>query len=176
MHFIFFVIAALAFVLNVNAAAILGKRASPDVQSCIVDLNQVSTQLDTLESTMRNEDISHMKDQYLKFQEIAESVDKTCCSITQVISDADADEFLASLSHLPPTVEKIVATIDAKKKDYPEVPNFSIVLGMSGLEIASKEMFECFGRFTPASKNATLQEYFNSINSTLYTAADKYPI
>ncbi|KAI8378671.1 hypothetical protein EDC96DRAFT_570853 [Choanephora cucurbitarum] len=176
MHFFFLIVATLAFVMNVNAAAIFRKRAAADVQSCINSLNQVSTQLSTLESTMKTGSLLSMKEDYLQFQDTVASVNTSCCSIHQIISDSDADQFLTSLSHLPPLVESFVATIASKRHEYPEVPNFSILLGMSGVDIANNEMHDCFTKFTPASRNSTLQAYHDLIHTTLYSAADHYPV
>ncbi|OBZ80938.1 hypothetical protein A0J61_11013 [Choanephora cucurbitarum] len=125
---------------------------------------------------MKTGSLLSMKNQYLQFQDNVASVNKSCCSIHQIISDSDADQFLTSLSHLPPVVESLVATIASKRNEYPEVPNLTILLGMNGVDIANNEMHDCFTKFTPASRNSTLQAYHDLVHTTLYSAADNYPV
>ncbi|KAI8380224.1 hypothetical protein BD560DRAFT_387492 [Blakeslea trispora] len=174
MHFIFFVIAALAFVLNVNAAAILGKRASPDVQSCIVDLNQVSTQLDTLESTVANNGFMDVSKEYGQLQTNLGSAHNDCCAIHTVISDADADEFLASLGNLTPRVQKVLDAISSLRNNPNPLYRFVIRNSINSFDKSTADLNTCFTAFTPASRASTLQGYYNTIQTAFTSAKQTY--
>jgi hypothetical protein len=100
----------------------------------------------------------------------------TCCAINTVISEADADETLASLSILTPKVLQTLSDISSKQQDYHFIARLIVKTHVQNFEERTQELNTCLSTFTPPSKTSVLEEYFNQIRAAFSSTKAAYGV
>ncbi|KAL9541234.1 hypothetical protein MBANPS3_009238 [Mucor bainieri] len=165
MQFTALFITVLSIVLSVNAAAILTKRAAPNVQSCI-------TNLDTTSVTEGG--ILNVNHDYNVLDDAMDDAQLNCCAITSAISDADASEVLGALGNTTPKVLNALNTIKSKEGSYNFLTKAIVRSHLSSFDDKTSRLNTCFNVFIPAASTSTLEGYFNQIKAAFTTTRAAY--
>lgn len=125
---------------------------------------------------MNNGGLLDVRNDYSNFSDAMDAAQGTCCAINTVISEADADEALATLGTLTPKVQKVLSDISIKESDYNMFLKLFVRSHIKSFEEKSQNLNACFTVFTPPSKTATLDGYFHQINTAFQNTKTAYGI
>ncbi|KAF1798746.1 hypothetical protein V8B55DRAFT_1522749 [Mucor lusitanicus] len=174
MQFTALFITVLSIVLSVNAAAILTKRAAPNVQSCITNLDTVGNQLAILQTSVTEGGILNVNHDYNVLDDAMDDAQLNCCAITSVISDADATEVLGALGNTTPKVLNALNTIKSKEGSYNFLTKAVVRSHLSSFDDKTSRLNTCFNVFIPTANTSTLEGYFNQIKAAFTTTRAAY--
>ncbi|CEP10336.1 hypothetical protein [Parasitella parasitica] len=163
-----------SLIISANAAAVITKRAAPNVQTCITNLATVGDRLSTLQGSVTEGGLLNVNHDYNALDDAMDDAQLNCCAITGVISDADASEVLNTLGNITPTVVNALDTIKSKENTYSFVSKIFIRGHLNTFDDKSSSLNTCFSVFIPTSNASTLDGYFNRIKAAFTTTKAAY--
>ncbi|KAI8075907.1 uncharacterized protein B0P05DRAFT_546890 [Gilbertella persicaria] len=172
--FLLLSIIASILVLSANAAAVIKKRASPNVQTCINNINDVTNQLNTLQPTIESGGVIDVNSKYNDLKNALDSAQSNCCAINSVVSDADADEFLAALGQAAPKIQSVLSAIATKQDSYNFLTKIVVRTHIHNLDQTTNDLNTCFNIFTPSSKASILQGYYTNMQTAFKSTEAAY--
>lgn len=184
------------FFILVHAIAVLKSKrdVAPNVQSCVNNINISATQMDDLLKNvsskyiiilyafikLNNDQINagsvftdgRSYDDYL--DDIMDATEESCCGIHAVISDADADFFLASVDKVTPKVQAVLSSLTERQGSYNSWTKLIVKGQLRSLDSYTNKLTSCFVVFNPQTKQSTLQGYINQLQAALVSAKTAY--
>jgi hypothetical protein len=107
-------------------------------------------------------------------EDIMDATETSCCGIHAVISDADADFFLASVGNVTPKIQNILSVLTEKQGGYNYWTKFIVKGQLRSLDSYTNQLTSCFATFSPETKKSTLQSYISQWKSALETTKASY--
>lgn len=111
-------------------------------------------------------------DDYL--EDIMDMTETSCCGIHAVISDTDADHFLASVGTLTPKVQTVLSALTERQAGYNGWTKFIVRGQLRSMDAYTLQLASCFAVFSPETKKPVLQGYMDQLKSALTSAKTAY--
>ncbi|KAI8646418.1 hypothetical protein BD408DRAFT_410196 [Parasitella parasitica] len=167
-------IALFSLIISANAAAVVTKRAAPNVQTCITNLATVGDRLSTLQGSVTEGGLLNVNHDYNALGDAMDDVQLNCCAITSVISDSDSTEVLNTLGVITPKIVNALDIIKSKETSYSFISKIFIRGHLNTFDDKSSSLNSCFNVFIPVSGTSTLEGYFNRIKAAITTTKAAY--